>query len=103
METKVVKLTRDELEQLFKKVIEYLKEERLTEIKFIGDDDYYCKIWKKDIDFNNPAFMECPPFTTGSHTEDIKDMKKILSGNNNFVELDLEKLGAILIGLGETM
>lgn len=98
-----MKLTINELEQIFTITIKWLKEERVKEISFEDMDNFYMKIWHKDIDFDDSEFMKCPRYTIGSLREDIKDLKDILSGEYDFVFLDLQKLGALLTKLGETI
>lgn len=98
-----MKLTREELELLFKMTIQYLKSEGINEISFNNNDNYYPKIWHHDVDFSNPEFMKCPRFTIGSLPDDIDDLKKVLNGRFELVPLHLEKLGAILTQLGATI
>jgi len=95
-----MKLLLDELSKLFNMVYLYLQKENVKKIAFEGKNDYYPMVLRKDINFNNPQFMQCPKYAIGSLDDDIQGLKDVLSGKHEPWELDLQRIGAILTTIG---
>jgi len=95
-----MKLSLDELGQLFQLVLQYLRDEKIQKVTFRGKDAYYPKIWRKDFKFDDPEFMKCPDFSIGSLDDDIADVKYVLADKFGFCSLHMEKFGAILNAVG---
>jgi hypothetical protein len=97
-------LTVDELEQITKLLIKYIRWCGTKEISFSGDKAFYLKIYYEDrnIIFDE-KLSERPPYAIGSLIDDMEGLKKVLSGEYMPCNLDLERLGAILTVLGETI
>lgn len=94
-----MKLAVNELEKLFQLTLQYFCDEKIQKIRF-ENDDYYPKVWRKDIKFDDPVFMKCPDFVMGSLDDDIEELKYVLKDRYIFFGLHMEKLGALLNILG---
>ena len=96
-----MKLLLDELSKLFNMVHLYLQKENVKKIAFEVKDDYYPKVLREDINFNDPQFMKCPPYGLSSLYDNIQGLKDILSGKHEEPTfLDMEGIGAILTSIG---
>ena len=84
------------LESIFQLLLERLRNAGVDEIRF--QIDYYWTIGSMD---RTASFEERPDVAVGSVYDDIIELKKILSDETRLTTLDLERLGNVLIAIGE--
>ena len=88
-------LSIEEFELLCKIILDFLKQKEGPEI--ILDKDLY---WHISERFNK---SQKPQLSIGSLYEDIERLQEILETKDYPMSLDLQKLGMILIALGQAM
>lgn len=94
--TPVLKLGRNELKHAFERILDVLTDDAVTEIEFPDRDIYFCQILnKKDKRVDSPDSK-----IVGSLNEDIASLKESIHGKRGWLELDIERFGAILLALG---
>lgn len=96
-----MKITIDELQQLSLLLIKKLKNSVGSEIILDDKDyDYYLMVSRPErsnIEIDNPKLA------IGSLIDDMQGLRNVLSGKYEPCSLDLERLGQLLIALGQYM
>lgn len=98
-----MKLTLHELVRIFGIIIKHFNQQNIKDISF-SHEDFYPRILRGNIDFDNPAFLRCPHFGLGSLDHDFEVWKDALSDKNGIYGLcgvQISDLGGILMAFGQ--